>query len=267
MMLLFNIGFLPIRLLDIVDIILVGILLFQIYKLLRGSLAFNIFFGLLLVFLVWLFVRALDMQLLEGILGQFIGVGVIALLIVFQPEIRRFLLFIGRGSMLRRDIFWKRLFSSMWTISADIEDRINEVTAAVDYFAKTKTGALIVFAKTSKLQFFANTGVEINGTISAKLFESIFNKGSPLHDGAVIIAENKILAAKCVLPVSENPDLPSRVGLRHRAAVGITDHSDAIAIVVSEEKGEIAYAREGKIKVNITVKELQRILNKAMVDN
>ncbi len=266
MELLFKVGFLEVRLLDILDILLVGLLLYYIFKLLRGSLAFNIFLGLLLVFLVWLVVKALDMHLIGGILGQFIGVGVIALLIVFQPEIRRFLLYIGKGSMLKRGGFWRKFFSNKWLLSSDTDTMINEVLQSVEYFSRSQTGTLIIFAKTSRLQFFANTGVAINGSVSAKLFESIFTKTSPLHDGAVIIADNKVLAANCILPVSENPDLPSRVGLRHRAAVGITEHSDAIAVIVSEENGGIAYARSGKLNLKITVNELGKVLNRALVE-
>jgi len=265
-MLLFKIGFMEIHFLDILDVILVGLLLFQVYKLLRGSLALNIFFGLLLVYLVWLLVRVLDMHLLEGILGQFIGVGVLALLIVFQPEIRRFLLFIGRGSIFRKEGYWRRFFFDKFMISNNIEEKIQEILDALQLLAKDNTGALIVFAKTSRLQFFANSGVEINGQISTKLLESIFNKHSPLHDGAVIISNSQVAAANCVLPVSENPDLPSRIGLRHRAAVGITDHSDALAVVVSEETGELAYALDGKLYQKVSLEEMGKILNQALLD-
>lgn len=263
MMLLFKIGFMQMRLLDVLDFILVGILLFYVYKLLKGSLAFNIVLGLLIVVVAWMVVRALNMQLLELILGSFVAAGVVALLIVFQPEVRRFLLFIGRGSYFRRGGLWKYLSGDLF-LTPDIEQMITEVITAVDHMAKSSTGALIVFTKTSRLQFYANTGVDLDAAVSSKLLESIFNKTSPLHDGAVIIAKNKLVAANCVLPVSENPDLPSRIGLRHRAAVGVTDHSDALAVVVSEERGEIAYARDGKINTNITLAELARILNKGL---
>jgi len=265
--LLFKIGFLEIRFLDIVDFLLVGFLLYQIYKLLRGSLAFNIFLGLLLIYLLWWLVKTLNMQLLAGILDQFISVGVIALLIVFQPEVRRFLLFIGKGSILKKGGLWRRLsFSKDWGLSAQVEQHKSEIILALNNLSKAKTGAIIVFAKTSKLQFFANTGVIIDGIISSKLLESIFDKKSPLHDGAIIIAGNKVTAANCVLPVSENPDLPSRIGLRHKAAVGITEHSDATAIIVSEEKGNISYAKEGKLKLTVNEQELDNIITKALAD-
>jgi len=258
-----KIGFLEIRLLDIIDIALVGLLIYQLYRLLRGSLAFNIFIGLLLVYLAWYLVRAFEMQLLEGILGQFIGVGVIALLIVFQPEVRRFLLFIGRSSIVRRTRLWRRMMQRNWDARTDAEKYISEITAAVMNFSMSRTGAIIVFADSSRLQFFANSGVTIEAEITSKLLESIFQKGSPLHDGAVIISENKVVAAGCVLPVSENPYLPSRVGLRHRAGVGITEHSDAITIIVSEETGHISYAKVGKLFQKIDIVDLKQVLKMA----
>lgn len=266
MLLLFKIGFLEVRALDVLDVLLVSLLLFVVYKMVKGSLAMNIFFGLMLVFLVWLLVRALDMHLLEGILGQFIGVGVIALLIVFQPETRRFLLFIGRGSIFTREGIWRRLFAKRW-IPGGPDDVVEEVIKAAESLSRSKTGVLIVFAKTSRLQFFANTGVAIDGQISSQLFESIFNKYSPLHDGAVIIASSTILAAKCILPISENTNLPSGIGLRHRAAVGISEHSDALALVISEESGDISYAREGQLHQHISLQELEQILKDMLSEN
>ncbi len=264
MELLFKIGFLDIRILDLVDIVLVAILLFNIYKLLKGSLAFNIFIGLLLIYMVWLLVRVLNMQLLAGILGQFIGVGVIALLIVFQPEVRRFLLFLGRGSIFKKDSFWNRILTRNWDFKDRSEDTMNDLMEALDYFARTKTGAIMVFPNTSKLQFFANTGVALDAHISSGLLKSIFVKESPLHDGAVIITGDKILAAGCILPNSENPDLPKHVGMRHRAAVGITENSDATAIVVSEESAQISYSKEGKIWLDVSETELKRILKEVL---
>lgn len=261
---LFNIGFLEIRFLDIIDILLVGLFLFQLYRLVKGSLAFNILIGLLLVYLASLVVSSLDMQLLSGILGGFVGVGVIAVLIVFQPEIRRFLLYLGRGSRFGRESFWKRLSVKKWKISAYQELQIKETTKALESLAKTKTGTIIVYAVTSKLQYFSNTGTILNARISSNLLESIFFKNNPLHDGAVIIGENQILAAGCVLPLSENPDIPSNLGLRHRAAVGITEHSDALVIIVSEETGFLSYAREGKLYENQSLEDIQLVIHQVV---
>lgn len=258
---LFNIGFLEIRFLDIIDILLVGLLLFQLYRLVKGSLAFNILIGLLLVYLASLVVSSFDMQLLSGILGGFVGVGLIAVLIVFQPEIRRFLLYLGRGSRFGSDSFWKRLSVRKWKISAYQELQIKEVSKALEHLSKTKTGAIIVYAVTSKLQYFANTGTILNAKISSNLVESIFFKNNPLHDGAVIISDNQILAAGCVLPLTENPDIPSKLGLRHRAAVGITEHSDALVLVVSEETGLLSYAREGHLYENQSIEDIQGVIH------
>lgn len=258
-----RIGFLEIRIIDLLDIVLVGFLIYQVYRLIRGSLAYNIFIGLLTVYLLSLLFNALDMQLISQILGQFIGVGVLALLIVFQPEVRRFLLYIGRGSELRRRDWIKRLrIPGLETAQGtEAEDLIPDLSASVLRMSRKKIGALIVFSRTSKLQFFANTGQSMDSQISGKLLESIFEKNSPLHDGAVIIADGRILAAACILPISENQDLGPHVGLRHRAAVGITEHSDAFALLVSEERGWISYAHQGQLHSNVNENELPGLLS------
>lgn len=258
--LLFSIGFLDIRLLDLLDIFLVGILIYQLYRLVKGSLAFNIFIGLLIVYLAALVVRSVNMELLSGILDQFLGVGVIAVLIVFQPEVRRFLLYVGRSSRFSRESIWNKLSVRKWRISTEKEIEINQMVNAVDNLSRTNTGALIVYAMTSRLQFLVDTGVTLESKISGSLLESIFYKNSPLHDGAVIIAEDKILAAKCVLPVSENPDLPSYLGMRHRAAVGVSEQSDVLSVVVSEERGQISYAYEGQLHTDIDAATLKQVL-------
>lgn len=261
MIFLFKIGFLDLDLLDLVDALLVATLIYYVYKLLKGSIAFNIFIGMLLVYFIWFLVRILEMDLLQGIIGKFIDVGVLALLIVFQPEVRKFLLFLGgRGSQLNIFSNWFRNFLTRGKKTTSFDQYAREVAAALQNFTEKKTGAIIVLSVTSRLQFYANTGVSIDGNISGKLLESIFDKNSPLHDGAVIIAEQKLIAAGCVLPVSDNPDLPSRLGLRHRATVGITEHSDAMAIVVSEETGQISYARNGKLVQNVTADEALKLL-------
>ncbi len=255
---LVKIGFLEVRALDIIDIILVGFLIYQLYKLLKGSLALNIFISLIFIYMASQLVKALDMKMLSGILGQFIDVGVILLLIIFQPEIRRFLIFIGRGNILNKENVWKKFISKKITGMTDIENMVNELNIAISNLSKTKTGALIIFPQTSELQSYADTGVLINGMVSGKFLESIFNKKSPLHDGAAIIVGNKIKAANCVLPISENPDLPQRIGMRHRAAVGITEISDALAVIVSEETGHLSYSLKGELKTDLSLEELKK---------
>ena len=257
-----KIGFLEITFLDLLDIALVGLLIYQLYKLLSGSIAFNILMGLLLVYFIWFLVRVLEMELLQGILGQFINVGVIALLIVFQPEVRKFLLFLGRGSRFNKyNMFWKNLLSKEKRQPL-FDPYIKQITVALENLSAVKTGAIIVLSETSRLQFYADSGVILNSNISSKLIESIFEKNSPLHDGAIIIADLKIVAAGCILPVSDSTDLPSRLGLRHRATVGITEQSDAIAIAVSEETGQISYARNGRLIQDLTIDEITILLTK-----
>ncbi|NNC94179.1 MAG: TIGR00159 family protein [Chitinophagales bacterium] len=257
-MIAFKIAFLEFGIFDLLDITLVALLLYQIYRLLSGSLAVNIFIGVLSILIFWFIVRALEMKLMEAILGQFIGLGIIGLLIVFQPEIRKFLLYIGRSSQFKRHNFFANLLTRETTIH---NKEIAEIRTALKSMSLQRLGAIIVFARTSELQFFANTGTRIEGIISAKLIESIFDKNSPLHDGAMIIVDEKIKAAGCTLPVTENPDLPRRVGLRHKASVGITDNSDACAIIVSEETGEISFADEGQLQLNVSDEDLDQKLH------
>jgi uncharacterized protein (TIGR00159 family) len=249
--------FIQLRWLDLIDILIVAIILYQLFRLVRGTTAINIFFGILAFYLLWLLVKAIKMQLLATILGQFIGVGVIALIIVFQQELRRFLLMVGsRGLFTRENL---RPFSS-FRRSAYSGLNYESVVTACQRMALNHTGALIVLSRKSDLKYYVNTGERIDSEVTSSMLESIFFKNNPLHDGAVIITENRIKAAKCVLPLTENTVFPFRLGLRHRAAVGITEHSDAISIIVSEQSGEISISRNGALKTGITPKQLIEIL-------
>ncbi|MFM7218135.1 MAG: diadenylate cyclase CdaA [Bacteroidota bacterium] len=258
---LFHIGFLSVRLIDIIDILLVTFLLFRLYQLLRGGVAINIFIGLLTVYaLYWICVKVLDMELLGTLLGQFINLGFIALIVVFQQEIRRFLIVLGTNNILTKSSLTRKLLPWNWTSKGIRQLDIGAIVKACRQMSKDKTGAIIVLAKSSELKYYSGTGDFMNAVITQRLIESIFFKNSPLHDGAIIIVNNRIKAARCVLPVTENVDLPAHLGMRHRAAIGITEQSDAIAIAVSEETGEIAYAKEGEIRLNVRVDELERML-------
>jgi len=247
-------AFITIRVLDIIDILLVAYLMYQVYLLIRGTVAMNIFIGILSVYLVWIIVKALEMQLLGTILGQVIGVGVIALIIVFQQEVRRFLIFIGNQYFSRNRLTLDKVIPI--NLAQQQKVRIKSIIKAVINMAKTKTGALIVISKKSELTVYAETGDGLNADTTSRLIESIFNKYSPLHDGAVIITGNKVVAARCVLPVSENLNLPPNYGLRHRAAMGITESTDSMVIVVSEETGEISLAENGKLISDVDPKVL-----------
>lgn len=252
--------FMQIRFLDIIDIFLVAILLYYLYKLIRGTGALNIFLGIISVYIFWWLVRIFEMELLTEILGQFISVGVLALIVVFQPEIRKFLLFLGaRGFLNQRS---RKFLSRLWHIDQNPGLAINDVVAACEELASSNTGALIVLTRENNLDAFLETGEILDARISRQLIENIFYKNSPLHDGAVIITNNRIRAARCVLPVSENIRFPAYLGLRHRAAVGVSEQSDALAIVVSEQTGRISLVKEGELKRNIKPVELKEILVK-----
>jgi diadenylate cyclase len=259
---LFSIGFLEIGWTEIIDILLVTALLYQLYKLLTGSVALKIFLGLLSVYLLYLVVRAAGMELLTIILGQFMGVGVLAAIILFQPEIRRFLLLIGKTTSLNHDRFW----GFAWRREQSEKLSLTPFIEAAKSLAGKNTGALIVFAKSSELKYYAESGDLIDAVISKRLLLSIFNKHSPLHDGAVIISGNRIKAARCILPVSENQEIPASMGLRHRAAIGLTEITDSIVLVVSEETGQIALVRNGEAYRNLSSADLRVKLNQFLFD-
>ncbi len=255
---LFITAFIDIRWLDIIDVLLVAILLFELYNLLKGTVAINIFFGIVALFLFWQIVYALQMELLSKILGAFISVGFIALIVIFQPEIRRFLLALGRPAFIqkknRRFLFWRINIKHNNVLDID------PIIVACQRMADNKIGALIVISKKNELEQYIDTGVTLDARISSILLETIFVKSGPLHDGAIIIRDNKVKAAGTILPVSNNASLSRRLGLRHRAGVGITEQSDAISIMVSEETGNIAYSVEGKLTQKVQPAALKDIL-------
>lgn len=260
MIYLFSIGFLEISWVDIIDIMLVSILLYQVYKLMRGSVAVKIFLGVLSLYLIYLIVRAAQMELLGLILGQFMGVGVLAAIILFQPEIRKFLLLIGKTTDFNKDNFFNSLF--IWKRRPPQEAyNITPIIEAAKSLGGTNTGALIVLSKDSELKFYAESGDIIDAFLSKRLLLSIFNKHSPLHDGAVIVFKGKIKAARCILPVSENDALPAQFGLRHRAALGMSEITDTMVLVVSEETGQFSLARNGKLLHNLSPQELRKKIN------
>ena len=251
-------GFITIRILDVLDILLVAFLLYQFYKLIRGTVAINIFIVIFSVYLLWLLVKALDMELLSSILGQVIGVGVIALIIVFQQEIRRFLLIVGSRYMANYQFSIANFFSLQTATKQKI--RTTEIVKACTDMSAFKTGALIAIARRDSLVNYEKTGVVINADTTNRLLQSIFFKNNPLHDGSVIIRKDKIVAASCVLPASERVDLPPHFGMRHRAAIGLTERTDAVVIAVSEETGAISFAKHGDIETNIGPNRLREIL-------
>lgn len=256
--------FISFGIVDVIDILLVSVILYQLYKMVKGTAAVNVFVGLTLIYIVYIIVRAFELKLLGTILGRFINVGVIAVMVVFQQEIRKFLLYIGSNEFLKNKS-WKALFSfsspessmsSKFLLNADA------VINACFVMSESKTGALIIISKKSDLVFYVNTGESVDSALTDKMLENIFYKNSPMHDGAVIIKDNRIVAARCVLPVTEKENFPSNFGIRHRAAVGITETTDAIAITVSEQTGAVSLTVNGEINSNLTKEKLRYLIEK-----
>lgn len=245
--------------LDIIDIVLVAIVLFQLYRIIRGTAALSIFLGIFFIYLFWLIVKALNMELISALLGQVIGVGVIALIIVFQQEVRRFLLVIGNRYITSSRFSFSRLFSLV-TNKPGSPREAEEIVKACERLALKKTGALIVIGRKSSLNIFSEGGEILKARISAELIETIFFKNTPLHDGAILIEGGLILAARCPLPTTDQVTLPPRFGMRHRAAIGMSEHSDALVVVLSEETGFISVVDTGEIRENVTPNELRNIL-------
>jgi len=256
--------FLSIRILDVIDVVLVAFLLFSLYQLLKGTAAVNIFLGILAIFVIWRVVKALQMDLLSDLLGAFTSVGFIAFIVVFQPEIRKFLLAIGSPGFVTRNKFMS-IFSKLHFDDSNLAD-IDPIVQACHRMSHSLTGALIVVGRKNDLSEFKDTGLAVDALISGQLIESIFYKNNPLHDGAVIISDNKIRAARCILPVSDKTDMPAELGLRHRAAIGITEKNDSVAIIVSEQTGRISYCRNGVLMLDIKASGLKTALTEDFSD-
>jgi uncharacterized protein (TIGR00159 family) len=253
-----NAAFITVRIIDIVDILLVAFLMYQIYMLIRGTIATYIFITIILFYVVWLLVKD-NMLLLGSILGQVIGVGAIAIIVVFQQELRRFLIMFSSRYLPKAGITIDSFFSR-W--GHDISPmNINAIVKACANMSKEHIGALIALQRNTSLENYAITGDILEAKTTSRLLESIFNKNSALHDGALLIHHDKIQAASCILPVSDNFELPEHYGLRHRAGVGLTEQTDALVIIVSEETGEISVAESGKISP-VDIKTLHQKLER-----
>ncbi|WP_439482900.1 diadenylate cyclase CdaA [Cyclobacterium plantarum] len=258
MKLLFKIGFLDVSLVNLIDIALVSILIYQVYKLMRGSVAIKIFLGFLSIYLIYLVVSAAQMELLTIILGQFMGVGVLAAIILFQQEIRKFLLIVGKSSIFSNENLWQELL--FWRKRESLAFNVTPIIEASKTLSGSSTGALIVLSRNSELKFYAESGDLIDALVSKRLLVSIFNKYSPLHDGGVIIFNGRVKAARCILPVTER-EVPAQFGLRHRAAIGMSEATDSLVLIVSEETGQVSLAKNGKILHNLSFQEVREIIN------
>lgn len=242
---------------DLIDIFLVAILLYYLFKMVKVSGMRPLFVGVVIFMVFWVLVtKVFGMMLLGSILDKFVNIGLILLVILFQDEIRRFLMSLGSKKG------WKYV-AKMLVPKGEQHKDVSHITAialACMNMAKTKTGALIVIQNDLQLSLYEQTGELINADVSSRLIENVFFKNSPLHDGAMIVVGDKIRAAGCILPISQNPNIPKSLGLRHRAGLGIAQETDAMVIVVSEETGNISFAQEGRLKTNISPEELQQFI-------
>lgn len=253
-------GFLKFGINDLVDILLIAILLYWLYRLLRGTGAVKIFWGVFIIFIVWNIASYYHLTMFSGLLGQIFSVGLIALIIIYQPEIRKFLAYIGNTRLTR---FFK-VHRKKKLSAEDYSEDIDSIVRACKRMSNSQTGALIILARATPLYDYLETGERIDSLISRELLENIFFKNSPLHDGAVIINNHRIAAARCILPVSHEENLPTDLGLRHRSAIGATQLTDALAIVVSEQTGQISLCKQGVITRDISPTVLNQMLKKEL---
>ncbi|MBO5693552.1 MAG: diadenylate cyclase CdaA [Tidjanibacter sp.] len=251
-------GFIKMSIMDVVDILLVAVIIYYIYKLIRGTQATSILAGILVIYISWVTARAFNMELMSGILGSVVNVGLIALIIIFQSEIRKFLQTLGTNSQQTGPLaFVYKLINNERRAKHEVIDEvIDPIVRAAGDMSRTLTGALIVIKQDGSLEDIIATGVKIDANITPSLIRNIFFKNSPLHDGAMVVSGGRITAAKCVLP-STKSEVPLHFGMRHRAAMGICEESDAIVVVVSEETGAISVAHKGKIARGLSETELK----------
>ncbi len=253
-----RLNFLEFNFLDVIDIVLVAVLLYYVYRLVKGTVAINIFIGIIIIYLIGQLTKALHMDVLSGILGKVISVGVFAMIVVFQQEIRKFLLLLGSTKFFTDNSLFQNFNFSQNSLSPDTN--VDAVLQACINLSKSKTGVLLVFERKNNLDFVKNTGDDMLINLTQPILESIFYKNSPLHDGAAIVSGNNIIATRVILPVSNSKNIPSRFGLRHRAAVGITEKTDALALLVSEETGQISYVKNGEFVLFDNNEQLKSIL-------
>ena len=249
-----------IQIIDIIDIVLVAALIYYIYRIVRGTNVMLIFWALIILIIAWRAADILGMRLLGALLSAITRVGLVALIVIFQPEIRRFLLYLGtktqlNESLLKRLRFWKHNLQNNRQ-GLNYEAYIN----ACMHMSQSKTGALIIFQRGNEVEELVNTGERIGATASSALLETLFFKNSPLHDGAVIVHGNTVLAARCILPVTSRLDIDPNLGLRHRSAIGVTEQLDVLSVIVSEETGAISYVIGGTIHHDISPVELRQAL-------
>ena len=257
--------FFEVGLKDVIDILLVAMMLYYIYRLMRDSRSQNVFSGIMVFIVIWLFVsQVLQMRLLGSILDKLVSVGVIALIVLFQEDIRKFLYNLGAHQRMRTILRLITFSKGKDKELKDVKETIMPIVMSTMNMSRGKVGALIVLERAVPLDDIVATGDLIDATINQRLIENVFFKNSPLHDGAMIISKKRIKAAGCILPVSHDLDIPKELGLRPRAAMGISQESDAVAIVVSEETGGISIAQKGEFRLRLSPEELESILTKEL---
>lgn len=256
------IPFPEIRLGDILDVLMVAALVYWLYRLIRGTNIMRIFWAIVVFYLAWRIFDLFNMRLCSQIFGGIISIGLISLVIVFQPEIRKFLLFVGTKTSLSGDSFIKRF--RFWRNDANKKSGPNfdPYVQACMHMSQSKTGALIIFKRSNDVEEIATTGERLNADTSAALLEALFFKNSPLHDGAVIVQGNRIIAARCILPVTSRTDIDPNLGLRHRSAIGVSEQLDVMSVIVSEETGAISYAINGQINHGVSPVDLRHALER-----
>lgn len=259
-------GFLQLSIADILDILLLGLIIFFLFRWIRGSSAMSIFVAIVSLYIIRVLVSAFNMRLMTAIMDMVLDVGVLALIVIFQPEIRKFLIRLGNRYMnsAQGRAIVNRLLGKRKSGSLGGSEAVNDLTEACRRMSEDKTGALIVIAHSNPLEEVISTGDRINASIHRRLIMNLFFKNSPLHDGALIIAGNRIVAARCTLPITENKNLPANYGMRHKAAIGITEESDADVVVVSEETGRISFVKAGKVTPIQNINELKLLLSESM---
>jgi len=253
-------GFLHFTIIDFIDILLVAYIMYELYRIIKGTVALDLFILILVLYFIYMLIKLLHMKLLSSILGNSIAVGIMAILIVFQQEVKRFLLSVRHEYKLISE----KIEQFLTRVSGEKMPNvpIYEIIEAVEYIVEQKLGAIIVIARQNDLKYLTEKGIMINALVNAELLKTIFLKNSPLHDGASILSGNHLLAVSCILPITEKTDLPKFLGMRHRAALGISEDTDAFVIVVSEERQEISYAEFGQLFINIGIKGLREIMEK-----
>ena len=259
-------GFLQLSIADILDILLLGLIIFFLFRWIRGSSAMSIFVAIISLYVIRVLVSAFNMRLMTAIMDMVMNVGVLALIVIFQPEIRRFLIRLGNRYMnsTQGRAIVNRILGKTPQTSLDNAEAVNDIAEACRRMSEEKTGALIVIAHKNPLEDVINTGDRIDAAIHRRLIMNLFFKNSPLHDGALVIAGGKIVAVRCTLPITEKTGIPARYGMRHKAAIGITEETDADAIVVSEETGNISFVKGGEVTPINNINELKLLLNTSL---